>query len=248
MSQYGPPGGPYPGQPQDPWHQGGSSQDPYGQADPYGGGQQQQQPYGGGDGYNQPGGYQAGSGYNDYNQGQNEYPPTGYNQGGDDQWGPPPAAPPAPLRKKRSGPLVLIVVILAVLLCGGAGAGIYYVATKSDNKTNAGGTKPTNGPTGQATGNATTGAPSAQPSQTSAKPGSAIQSAQAGDCFINTGTSKKPVMQKTDCSTKNSFTVLKRIDSTTDVTKCKGVDGYTHDFFFDSPDNTKDFVLCLKLN
>jgi hypothetical protein len=55
MSMYGPPGGPYPGQPQDPW-QGGQPQDPYGpqHGDPYGqqpppwGGQQPNEPWGGG--------------------------------------------------------------------------------------------------------------------------------------------------------------------------------------------------------
>ena len=38
MSMYGPPGGPYPGQPQDPWQGGQQPHDPYGQGggDPYG--------------------------------------------------------------------------------------------------------------------------------------------------------------------------------------------------------------------
>jgi hypothetical protein len=103
MSGYGPPGGPYQGQPQDPWQQGGQ-QDPYGQTGPRparlgpagaapglraaatarvrGGGYGQGGGQGGG-GYGGDQGYGQGGGYGDQGYGnQGGYGDQAYGQGG----------------------------------------------------------------------------------------------------------------------------------------------------------------------
>jgi hypothetical protein len=254
MGMYGPPGGPYPGQPQDPW-QGGQPQDPYGQPqDPYA-----QQPWGeqdawGGSPTSAPyaGGYGATGAYPPQQGGYppQQQPPPGYGQGGygqTNQWGPPTAPP----KKKGSGPLIAVVVVLAVLLCGGGAAGIWYVV-QGNNKTDIT-ADPTTGP-GTSTSN--DAAPSATPSRNSnpsTDPSSATAdglgdapTAKAGDCLLNKGTTTKPLLVRTACAT-GTFEVLRRFDDTFDVKVCDTVNGYTHNYFYKDKDEVRKFVLCMKL-
>jgi hypothetical protein len=252
MSQYGPPGGPYPGQPQDPW-QSGQPQDPYGQQqDPYA-----QDPWGGSPSSAPPGspGPYGSGGYgstSNFPTSAGNYPPTqagNYNQGGFDNQGggydpygqsqftPPP-------KKRGSGLLITVVVVLAVLLCGG-GAGAYSSVSHNNKDTTAG-----SGATDKPTNSGNTAGPSAGPSAA----GSAAatnnagdaKDAQVGDCLINDGTSDKPVLRKTTCAA-GTFEILKRFDSTSDVKKCENVPGYTHNYFYKTKNDTFSFVLCMKL-
>ena len=41
--------------------------------------------------------------------------------------------------------------------------------------------------------------------------------------------------------------MLKRFDSTSDVKKCANVQGYTHNYFYKTKNETFSFVLCMKL-
>ncbi|GAA3229364.1 hypothetical protein ACFO1B_25975 [Dactylosporangium siamense] len=251
MSGYGPPG-PYQGQPQDPWQ--GGQQDPYGQPDPYGPppgqygppdpygqqpdpygqppqwGQQPQSggPYGGN--YPQTGTYQQPA----YGQ------PPGPAQGGTQQWGPP-VAPP---RRRGAGGTVALVVIIVLVLCGAGGFGIWYVT--KDKKSSPTTTSPT-------TKTSTSAKPSgsAAPSGASSSAPGGVQAGDAktvkvGECLVNQGTPQAPKMVKATCAPA-TFEVLKRIPNTTDKSKCNGVTGYTHDYFYDSTLDSEDFVLCLKL-
>jgi hypothetical protein len=161
-----------------------------------------------------------------------------------DQWGP----PVAPAKKGGSGVLITVVVVLAVLLCGGGAAGAYFVL-KDDTKTEAG-TDPTTGPSpsGSTTGRPSPSATSRQP--TTAAPttpsGGDVRTLKAGDCFINQGTDAAPKIVKVACAA-GTFNVLKRIDGTSDKTKCTGTKDYTHDYYYKTSSEATSFVLCLKI-
>jgi hypothetical protein len=250
MSMYGPPGGPYPGQPQDPW-QGGQPQDPYGPPpDPYSQPWGQQDPYGGGGppqsgppgGYgpqtgSYPGGYgQQSPGYGYPPQQQQGYGPGyggGYGPG--EQWGPPTPPP----KKGGSGVLVTVVVVLAVLLCAGGATGLWYVTRDNSNTANPSNTTP---PTGD---------PSANPSgsaSSSANPspsvGNDAVTAAVNECFVNQGTEDKPSLKRQKCAA-GTYQVLKRIEDTTDTTQCEGTKDYTHHYYYQQ--GPKKFVLCMKI-
>jgi hypothetical protein len=260
MSMYGPPGGPYPGQPQDPW-QGGQPHDPYGQpGESYGRSWGQDEGWDGAPASGGPGGdpYHGQPPPPGYGQ-QPQYPPAPQNPGpppqygqqyggqqygqepygqqpgyGAETWGP----PAAPVKKSRSGLVIALVVVLAVLVCGGGATGVYLL-TRDTGRSSAGGTG--------------TGTPTAAPSSTAneqptpsptAGDNDAIN-AQVGDCLVNDGSNDTPQMRKVPCA-KDTYEVLKRFPGTTDKNKCDGVPGYTHNYFYDSPVDANDFVLCLK--
>ena len=71
-----------------------------------------------------------------------------------------------------------------------------------------------------------------------------------GDCVVNDGTDDKPRMLATAC-TSGTYEVLKQIKGKTTgekdaESKCAKVQGYTKWYFYDSPFDDLDFVLCLK--
>jgi len=224
---YGPSGGPYQGQPQDPWHSGQPAADPYGgyaaPADPYAA-DAPQDPWGGAP--VSPGGYGYGAAVTP-----------------GDVWGPPQAPP-----RRGSGTLVGLVVVLALLLVASAGIGVYMYTRRS-------GTNVVQGPGPSAAPSApasTTGSrpPTAPPSGTTGSPGtgptSDARTAKVGDCLVNKGTDAKPELQKVACA-PNTFLVLKRIEGTADKSKCDGTPNLTDWYFYDHPtDNQADFVLCLR--
>jgi hypothetical protein len=271
MSSYGPPDGPYPGQPQDPWHA-GQPREPEGQPGgswgpdnpwsgaPSSGGPSYGSPYGQeryGQPYQSPGQYgppqpeygqpqqpDYGPPQPDYGAQQPTYQQPAYGGEqpgyGGENWG----APPPPPSRRRPGLIVILVVVLAVLLCGG-GATAVYLVTKGNGKSTAGGSTGKSTPTAHAP----TAAPSQPPSQqaTPDQTGGANDAltAQVGDCLVNEGTNDQPKMRKVSCG-KGTFEVLKRFDATTDKSKCDGIPGYTHNYFYDSSVDANDFVLCLK--
>jgi hypothetical protein len=265
MSMYGPPGGPYPGQPQDPW-QGGQPQDPYGQPqygqpDPWGapasgqpdqwGGSPASAPPGSPAPYGQPqygqpsydpGYAQPTYSQPQYNPQQPQYGPPGYPPQGGEMWGPP-VAPPA--KKGGSGVLITVIVALAVLLCGGGAVGVYLVSQsgKGNNNTATHST-PTANSTGRATSGPTTG-PTAQTTTGAPTDDNGALAARKGDCLVNNGTDQQPKMTKVSCG-PGTYEVLKRIDGTADTTKCQGTPGYQFNYYYDNTIDALDFVLCMK--
>jgi len=137
-----------------------------------------------------------------------------------------------------------VIVVLAVLLCGG-GAATFYLMTKN-NKTPV--AAPSNAP--PATTKPPTTAPTQEPTEepttapTTASGNGALD-AQKGDCLVNDGTGEKPKMRQVTCG-KNTFEVLKRIEGTSDVNKCNGTPGYTHNYFYKSTVDALSFVLCMR--
>lgn len=148
-------------------------------------------------------------------------------------WGqqtPPPAAPP-----KRNTPIIALVVTLGVLICVGLGATAWLLKERSDDKPQA----------------------ASSPSDAATNPGpvplgseDARFNVKQGDCVVNQGTDEQPEMRATAC-TSGTYQVLKRIDGKTSgekdaEAKCAKVAGYTKWYFYDSPLDDLDFVLCLK--
>ncbi len=229
MSMYGPPGGPYPGQPQDPW-EGGGPNDPYGQQgashDHWGGAPASGGPY---DQQPPPQHYE-------------QYPPPSYAApesypqpsyqppAGGEGWGPPP-------RRSNTALIVTVVVALAVLVCGGGVTGLYLLNKSNSAKTPA--------------ANRSKPAQSAAPTQEATTPpaagtgGTAPITAQVGDCLVNDGTDERPKMRQVQCAA-NSFEVVKRIPKSTNSALCENVSGYTHNYIYDTSPDDNDFVLCLK--
>jgi len=176
---------------------------------------------------------------------QGGYPPPpggqpGYDQAGYDQpWQPPISQP----RAKRGSAKVIVAVFVAVLLAAGAGTGIYFYLSSQKKSSTAGSPNPSAG-TGKSTKGPSSAPGSAGPS---GGPGDAA-TAKEGDCLVNNGTSDKPNLRKSASCAKDTFKVLKRIDGTFDTDKCKGVPGYSHNYFFKTKSPENSFVLCMKLN
>jgi hypothetical protein len=236
MSTYGPPGGPYPGQPQDPW-QGGQPHDPYGQPEPWGA------PTSGAGGapppYNQPPQYDPGHAQPTYNQPTYNQPGYGQQPGyGGDVWG-----APTPPPKKGKGLLITIIAVLLVLVCG-AGGTVAFFAFKGAKKVAdvAASSNPTATPTPTSS---TAKSPTATSTPTETATTDTGRNIKAGDCLVNDGTSDSPKLRKVPCAA-NTFEVLQRFDGTADKGKCTTVAGSTASYFYDSPVNSLDYVLCMK--
>lgn len=235
MSSYGPPGGPYPRQP-----------DPYGDpADPWGG----QDPWGGPPTSPPP---TSPPGYDDPRFGQPTYQQPRYDQGypadspgyrapGYD-WDPGAAPPPRPRSGRRSTVIILTIVVLVLLV--GVGTFTAFLLTGGKDKQNGGPTAaagPTGDTTAGQTSNATTG-PTAGPSGS----GGDGRSVTVGQCVVNDGTDSNPSLRVVPCA-PGTYEVLKRFDGTVDYkTKCATVPGYQFHYFYDSQLDGLDFVLCMR--
>jgi hypothetical protein len=216
MSMYGPPAGPYQGQPHDPW----GGPDPYASpsADPFT--EAPQDPWGGAP-------VSPGYGY------------AGAQTPGE-IWGPAEAP-----HRRRSGVLLGTVVVLAILLVASAGAAIYLYTRKSGHDLGQG-PGPSVPPSSSTLASAPPSAPpSAAASGQASGPAVDTKSAKEGDCLLNRGTDQKPDLHKVPCA-PNTYQVLKRIDGTADKAKCDGTPNLTDWYFYDAADNTSDFVLCLR--
>jgi|tagenome__1003787_1003787.scaffolds.fasta_scaffold20054983_1 hypothetical protein len=149
--------------------------------------------------------------------------------GTDSRWTPPPSRP------RRNTPVLALVVVLGLLIATGVGAAAWLFKERHDragqepqtavSSTADAGTPPLNGE-------------------------DARFDVKAGDCVVNEGTDEKPDMRKNVC-TSGTYQVLKRINGKTTGEKdaegkCSKVRGYTKWYFYDSPLDDLDFVLCLK--
>jgi hypothetical protein len=230
MSSYGPQGGPYPGQPQDPW--GDTPTDPYstGYPDPLT--EAGLGPRPGPSPASAPGPVSAQPGYGMYTG--RPGPAPGSITG--EVWGPP-RQPVQPGRTGLSGTTIGVIIVVVLLALAGAGIAAVFL-TRDDGGT------PTGNPGGASSPPASTAPSGAAPSASSTANADA-KVAKAGDCLVNRGSTDTPDMQKVRCAA-NTYEVLKRIDGTADKNKCDGTPGLTDWYFFDHSDNKLDFVLCLK--
>jgi hypothetical protein len=276
MSNYGPSGGPYRDQPQDPWQ--GRPQEPYEQpSDPWGG--QGQDPWGGAPSSTPPGGpgspstgYDQGYGHGydqqspgydqAYGYGESTYQqqPQGYGAGPvpdpgyDAGYGQHPtqnvSSPvwnaPAPVPPPRRRGLSGGLIALLVVL------GLLVVGGVGAGLMYLNRDDP-----GQVDNRADPGAtvpadpgggddPSATPEPT----GGAEPDARfvtKGQCVVNKGSNKQPVLRIVPCG-KRTYEVLQRFDGTDDwKTTCPKVKGYQHYYFYNSEVDSLDYVLCMRL-
>ena len=142
-----------------------------------------------------------------------------------------PAAPPPPPR--RNTPMIVLVVTLAVLVCLGLAATGWLLKQRNEKR---------------ATPAPTTAAASAAPVPLGSE--DARFFVKKGDCVVNEGSDEKPAMRTTPCTT-GTYDVLDRITGKTTgkkdaESKCAKVKGYTKWYFYDSPLDDLDFVLCLR--
>jgi hypothetical protein len=139
-----------------------------------------------------------------------------------------------PVQRKLGGRVLLGVLIgvLVLVLCGGGAAALYLVGTKDRQPAAAAASAPP--PTPRAHPSSATPSPAFDP-------GSIIR----GNCVTNTGNDEAPVLHLVACG-PGTYLVLVRIDSTSDVTKCRTVPGVTHHYFYSTTPATLDFVLCLR--
>lgn len=255
MSDYGPPGGPHPGRPQEPWP--GSQPHPdeqptqewvrpeswdnappqssYGQPEAGYPHHAESPPprYGDQQGsYAQPRPYEPGR-------------PAG---GPDPAWSVPAPVPPGRSDRRSSRtPILVLVVVLALLVFGGGGTALYLLGSGDESKTPQPSAQPSAPPVSSAHGT------TAKPSTSTPAPQSSTDArfAKVGQCVKNEGAESSPRLVITRCTAK-TYQVLARFDGATTgendaKTKCGKVTGYTDWYFFNSELDVLDFVLCLKL-
>ena len=143
-----------------------------------------------------------------------------------------PVPPPPP---KRNTPIIALVVTLGVLICIGLGATVWLLKARNDRT-----------PAAQQSSAATDDNPGPAPQGSE----DARFNVKEGDCVVNEGTDDEPKMLATPCAA-GTFQVLKRVKGKTTgekdaESKCARVPGYTKWYFYDSPLDDLDFVLCLK--
>jgi hypothetical protein len=141
----------------------------------------------------------------------------------------------APPSTKRNTPILALVVVLGLLIVAGLGTTAWLLKLRSDKADKKA---------------AAAASAAADPGVTPAGGEDARFDVRPGDCVINQGTDDEPNMRKSAC-VSGTYVVLKRIDGKTTgkkdaEDKCAKVPGYTKWYFYDSPLDDIDFVLCLK--
>jgi len=270
MSQYGPPGGPYPGQEPQRWPDGQPPEQYREPSDPWGGPEQHHP------GYGQPqqpdSRYQQGAG----DQGwpapdsgaswQAGVDPT-WQAGADPTWQAgraQPAYPADPGRqwtpagdpgrpRKGGGSTALVAVVagLTVLLCGGGAIGYYLMTRPDPDPTDRSNAPASSGPEVPASPRPSPPAPEPEASTPVPTSSTDARFVREGQCVRNEGApGGTPKLVITECD-DDMYEVLARFDGATDgeddaKTKCADVDDYTNWYFFNSELDALDFVLCLK--
>ena len=155
-------------------------------------------------------------------------------------------APVGPVGGRRGNKgLIAALVALAVVVFGGGATAIYLLGREDPNDKVAG---PEQTVTAPPSGDPT---PSDDPVTESPAPQSSTDArfVKAGQCVKNEGSRQEPRLAITSCTAK-TWKVLKRYDGMTTGEddarkKCSKVEGYTDWYFFDSPLDVLDYVLCL---
>jgi hypothetical protein len=142
----------------------------------------------------------------------------------------------APVAPRRNTSILVLVVALGVLIVVGLGATAWLL--NEQRRTDRNQAAPSESATAQVPGPAPVGSEDAR------------FYVKKGDCVVNEGTDEEPNMRATAC-TSGTYEVLDRIKGKTTgekdaERKCAKVSGYTKWFFYDSPLDELDFVLCLK--
>ncbi|GGK93636.1 LppU/SCO3897 family protein [Mangrovihabitans endophyticus] len=147
--------------------------------------------------------------------------------------------PPAP-RPRRNAPMVALVVVLTLLVCGGLVVSGVLISRATRNA--AAGEAPASTPTA--------GATTSEVAAPEPRSSSDARFVEEGQCVRNEGTADEPEMTIVGCAS-GTYEVLRRVDGKTTgeadaEAKCRGVDGYTKWYFYDSELDELDFVLCLR--
>jgi hypothetical protein len=247
MSNYGPPGEPYRGQPREPW-QGRGEHDPSGQPPQQWGGRNPwddpppHPPYGG----PQPG-YRSHTqpGYGDDLEG-HEATHAHEAEGPEPAWSQRTPLPPPDGRRRRTA-MIVVLVVLVLLVLGGGGTALYVLGRGEESTTKRSSPRASNPAPGQAAG------PTATPKTGTPAPESSTDArfAKVGQCVMNEGAASQPRLVITKCGSR-TYQVLARFNGATTgerdaKAKCSTVAGYTDWYFFNSELDVLDFVLCLKL-
>lgn len=154
-------------------------------------------------------------------------PPAG---GSGPMWGPPAAPPP-----RRNTPMLTLIVSLVLLIVAGLVTTAWLLADRTEPDS------------GQAAPSASA---TVQPGPAPLGSEDARFYVKEGDCVINEGSDTKPEMRTSPCAS-GTYKVLKQIKGKTTgekdaESKCAKVKDYTKWYFYDSPLDDLDFVLCLK--
>ncbi|MEV0392804.1 LppU/SCO3897 family protein [Polymorphospora rubra] len=263
MSNYGPPGGPNPGQPPQ-WPGGQPDERRYEQpTDPWGGQDHQ---------VSTP---PAATGSPVDAAGQHDYHDPAKQAGGtqrfDQPYPPPPQfdpqgqpqpvwtqAAPVPPARKSKGPLIALIAVLAVLVLGGGGVAAWTFLGGDNQKSDAAGSNTSAEPDGGSGAEPVSASPSPstepEPEPTTAAPGPGEPvDVRKGQCVRIEGTEEEPKLVVAGCGA-GAYTVLSRIDGKTNgaedaKAKCGrevGVGKYSSWYYFDSELDDLDFVLCLQ--
>jgi hypothetical protein len=116
--------------------------------------------------------------------------------------------------------LFVLVAVLVVVLCGGGVTALYLIGTRT-----------------------TTDAGSPGPSASVTVDPNAII---AGQCMVNEGTNDQPKIRIVTC-TAGTLKVLSKISGTSDEERCRSVAGANRVYYYNAPDPTKSFLLCLQV-
>jgi hypothetical protein len=150
-----------------------------------------------------------------------------------------------PTKKKMSGTKIALIIggVVLLLLCGCGGL-VTWVAASNDDKTTASAgssASPSTAPSAEES-------PSAEPSPSEDDEPDDSEGLVKGDCFKNTGTNTRPVVNKAPCGPQ-TFEVLLKIELTNDGQRCFSSavkDDTDVTFTHDETGVSGDFVLCLK--
>lgn len=164
--------------------------------------------------------------------------PTGYAPGSPQAASPPWTQPPPQQPIRRNTAIIALVVVLGLLIVGGLGTTAWLL-----NHPRKGQTRSSVLPTGQPTDTGGVVEPEPQSSQ-------AARFVAKGQCVRNEGSAGSPVMTIAPCAS-GTYEVLRRFDGRTTgeadaESKCGKVPDYTKWYFYDSPLDSLDFVLCLR--
>jgi hypothetical protein len=223
------PTGPYPGQPSQPWSDGGSDEPYTPPADPWG---------------DQPTA-DAPDAIWGHPTSMRQLPDDSATYQGPPTFGasvlntPPPGWGQPPPPRRRNTPIVALVVVLGLLICGGLGTTAWLLNQRADD--------PARGQGAITPAASTTPDGAGLPGPQSSEDARFVKK---GQCVRNEGTADQPEMKIVACAS-GTFEVLKRVDGRTSgendaEQKCNKVTGYTKWFFYNSELDSLDFVLCLK--
>jgi len=131
------------------------------------------------------------------------------------------ATTPPPGREPTSSKALLfvLVAVLVVVLCGGGVTALYLIGART--KTDAG----SPGPSASVT----------------VDPNAIVPN----QCMVNESTNDQPKIRIVTC-TPGTLKVLSKITGTTDPERCRSVPGANEVYYYNAPDPTKSFLLCLQ--